>query len=73
MSLNFEKKKQLGKQIYYYTTGGIIIIIGVLFIFARFFKIKYIYSLDEIGRYMYGAICLLYGFFRLYRGFNLKK
>ena len=72
MPLNLEKNKLLGKQIYYYTTGSIIIIIGIFFIFARILKIKYLYSLDEIGRYMYGAICLLYGFFRLFRGFNIK-
>jgi hypothetical protein len=41
---------------------------AVVMLFAEKLKVDRFIEIDSAFRYMFGAICLLYGGFRLYRG-----
>lgn len=53
-----------------YDIGMSILLIGmsVIMLFGSYWGIDKILAIDNIFRYMFGGICLLYGAFRLYRG-----
>ena len=50
------------------TRAVIILGVGVFLFFGSLFKIEFVIQYDSFLRYGFGAICLLYGGFRLYRG-----
>lgn len=53
-----------------YDIGMSVLLIGmsVIMLFGSYWGIDKILAIDNIFRYMFGGICLLYGAFRLYRG-----
>ncbi|HEV9036198.1 MAG TPA: hypothetical protein VGQ51_06255 [Puia sp.] len=46
--------------------GIIIVGFGILFLLAPLFKLQL--SIDDLFRYIFAGLCLLYGGFRIYRG-----
>ncbi len=58
------------RMIYDITMALLFIGMAVVMFFAEKLKIDKIITFDSTFRYMFGAICLLYGGFRLYRGFK---
>ena len=70
--MNFEEKqKKSGSQfrsVYDYTMGVLWIAIGIFFLFQKNFG--YDFKLDHTLTIIFGASCLLYGGFRIYRGYK---
>lgn len=67
------KKKQISsmRSIMDYGMGVLFLLIGVFFLFHKQFG----YELDRFSRYpvldiVFGAVCLLYGGWRIYRGYK---
>lgn len=48
------------------TMAALILVIGILALFADYFGL--VLTIDNTIRYLFGALCILYGGFRLYRG-----
>ena len=46
------------------------ITMGVMMFVADKYQIKQLLEFDKLFRYIFASICLLYGGFRLYRGFK---
>ncbi|HUM97839.1 MAG TPA: hypothetical protein PK275_08270 [Chitinophagaceae bacterium] len=74
----YEKKRKkqvnLMRSMMDYTMGLIIIIIGVFFFFLRTKEIsvnQYLGKPDMLDKVL-GAMCLLYGAWRIYRGYQKK-
>jgi hypothetical protein len=71
----YEKKKRkqvsLMRSMMDYGIGILITGAGLFFFFRRFFKIPFNESFppDDMD-YIFGAICLLYGIWRIYRGYK---
>lgn len=69
------KSAATARRIYNISFGIIILVIGLVVLFID--KIhndtltQYFDLSDVLLRYMFGGLCLIYGFFRLYRG--IKK
>jgi hypothetical protein len=64
-----DRRKQgyiLRRAILDYGMGIIIFGFGVLFLFAP--KLGITLSIDDLYRYIFSGLCLLYGGFRIYRG-----
>jgi hypothetical protein len=64
-----DRRKQgyiLRRAILDYGMGIIIFGFGVLFLFAP--KLGIPLSIDDLYRYIFSGLCLLYGGFRIYRG-----
>lgn len=72
MENNFEARKQksyrLMRMTYDLTMAFLLLGMAAVMLFAAQMKIEQIASVDSYFRYPFGAICLLYGGFRLYRG-----
>ena len=58
------------RMIYDFTMAGLILGMSVILIFGDKFGLPLIADLDSFLRYSFGGLCLLYGGFRLYRGFK---
>lgn len=58
------------RMVYDFTMAGLIIGMSVILLFGDKFGLPLIADLDSFLRYSFGALCLLYGGFRLYRGFK---
>jgi uncharacterized membrane protein len=75
MSDQFREKQQKSyastRMIYDITMSVIILGFAFLLFFGPRLQIQKIMEVDPLLRYMFGAICVLYGGFRLYRG--IKK
>jgi hypothetical protein len=73
----YEKKRQkqlsLMRSILDYGMGIIIFLLGLFFLFRDQFKISFNVSFPpkDIEKY-FGALCLLYGSWRIYRGYKKK-
>ena len=66
-----KKSYNLMRMSYDITISLILLGMAVLMLFADKFKIEQLASKDnELFRYFFGGLCLLYGGFRLYRGFK---
>ena len=72
MATDFEEKKRkpysIRRSLMDYGMGIIIAGIGVFVAFAQ--KLGFEIDLDPILRYLFVGLCLLYGGFRIYRGYK---
>ncbi len=58
------------RRIYDFTMAILILGMAVVMLGAKKLNIEELISVDSSFRYLFGGICLLYGGFRLYRGFK---
>lgn len=65
------KRYRLSRTIYNIAMGILILAIGVVMFFGEKWNLTQITAYDPMIRYSFGALCIIYGAFRLYRG--LKK
>ena len=66
-----KKSYNLMRMSYDLTIAILLLGMSVLMLFADKLKIEQLASKDnEFFRYFFGGLCLLYGSFRLYRGFK---
>ena len=63
-----EKRYRLRRSIMDYGMGGIILCFGVFFLLAA--KLGVAFQIDDTFRYLFAGLCLLYGGFRIYRGYK---
>lgn len=74
MENEFRDKRQksyiLMRRIYDFTMAILILGMAVVMLGAKKLNIEELISVDSSFRYLFGGICLLYGGFRLYRGFK---
>lgn len=66
-----QKSYTIMRMIYDLTMAILLLGMAVVMLFAEKLKVDRFIEIDTSFRYMFGAICLLYGSFRLYRG--IKK
>ena len=70
--MNFEERREKAtlkfRSIYNYTMGVLWTAIGVFFLFQK--KFGYDLQLDKTLTAIFGASSLLYGVFRIYRGYK---
>ncbi len=64
-----EKRYMTMRSIKDYGMGILYIAVGLFIIFTEKMGFEMI-ALDKLFRYMFGGICLLYGGFRIYRGYR---
>jgi len=62
------KGYRLRRSIMDYGMGLIIFCLGILFLLAPRFGI--VLSIDDLFRYLFGGLCIIYGLFRIYRGYK---
>ena len=71
-SMNFEERQKVNssrmRSIYDYTMGVLWVAVGVVFLFQK--KIGIDLQLDKTLTTIFGVSSLLYGIFRIYRGFK---
>ena len=65
-----QKSYTLMRRIYDFTMALLILGMAVVMLGARKFNIEQLLGIDDMFRYLFGGVCLLYGGFRLYRGFK---
>lgn len=79
--MSFEEQREKHRKIYAfsrslldYIMGLMVIAAGIVFIKKDHFGIKQIQKADSDGLLipLFGAVCLLYGFWRIYRGYRKK-
>ena len=74
METEFRDKQQksytLMRMTYDLTMSVLLLGMAAVMFFAEKFKVMQIIGVDAMFRYFFGSICLLYGSFRLYRGFK---
>ncbi len=58
------------RKIYDITMALIFLAVAFSMFFLEQFKLDLVFTEDKLYRYFFGSICLLYGGFRLYRGFK---
>ena len=72
----YEKKKRkqvsLMKSIMDYGMGTLILLAGLFFLFHKNLKIPFGDNSDSIFDKFFGVMCLLYGSWRIYRGYKKK-
>ena len=72
MAIDFEEKKKkdysLRRAIMDYGMGVMIAGFGVFFAIAH--KIGFEFNIEPLFRYLFAGLCLLYGGFRIYRGYK---
>lgn len=72
MSNPFEERRRknyiLMRMVYDIGMSVLLIGMSVIMLFGSYWGIDKILAIDNIFRYMFGGICLMYGAFRLYRG-----
>ena len=70
--MNFEERQKVNssrmRSIYDYTMGVLWVAVGVVFLFQK--KIGIDLQLDKALTTIFGVSSLLYGIFRIYRGFK---
>lgn len=64
------KRYRQSRTIYNIVMGVLIISIGVISFFAEKWNLTTLSSYDPMIRNSFGVLCLIYGGFRLYRGFQ---
>ena len=65
-----EKTYRIFRSIYDFTMAALILGCGFVMFFAKYIHLDQIINLDNDWRIIFGCMCLLYGGFRLYRGFQ---
>lgn len=65
------KSYTIMRMIYDLTMAILLLGMAIVMLFAEKLNVDRFIEIDTSFRYMFGAICLLYGSFRLYRG--IKK
>ncbi len=60
------------RTIYDLGMGVLILTMAALMFFGVKWQIPQVQDMDELMRYLFGGLCLLYGGFRLYRGIKQK-
>ena len=65
-----EKTYRIFRSIYDFTMAALILGFEVVMFAAKYFHLDQVINLDNEWRIIFGCICLLYGGFRLYRGFQ---
>ena len=65
-----EKNYRIFRSIYDFTMAALILGFAVVMFAAKYFHLDQVINLDNEWRIIFGCICLLYGGFRLYRGFQ---
>ena len=65
-----EKTYRIFRSIYDFTMAALILGFAVVMFAANYFHLDQVINLDNEWRIIFGCICLLYGGFRLYRGFQ---
>lgn len=65
---NRSKGYILRRSIMDYGMGAIIFCLGLFFIMASKFGV--VFGIDNVLRYLFGGLCILYGLFRVYRGYK---
>ena len=72
MATDFEEKKRKAystrRSLMDYGMGIIIAGIGAFFAFSQ--KLGFEFDIDPLFRYLFAGLCLLYGGFRIYRGYK---
>ena len=70
MPTNFDEKRKSAyrgrRSIMDYGMGVMIAGFGVFFLVAP--KLGFQFGIDPVARYLFSALCLIYGVFRIYRG-----
>jgi hypothetical protein len=62
------KGYRMRRSIMDYGMGIIIICLGFFFLLAS--RLGITFNIDDKFRYLFGGLCILYGFFRVYRGYK---
>jgi hypothetical protein len=62
------KTYKMRRSIMDYGMGGIIFCLGFFFLLAP--KLGVSFNIDDLFRYLFAGLCILYGFFRIYRGYK---
>ena len=65
-----ERAYRLFKSIYDFSMAALILGCAVLMLGAKWFKLEQVLNVDADFRTIFGGMCLLYGGFMLYRGFQ---
>lgn len=51
-----------------YGMGAIIVCLGIFFLLSS--KLGVVFNIDDKFRYLFAGLCILYGSFRIYRGYK---
>lgn len=51
-----------------YGMGAIIFCLGIFFLLAP--KLGVVFGVEDMFRYLFAGLCILYGLFRVYRGYK---
>ncbi len=62
------RRYALRRSIMDYGMGIIIFGLGIFFLMANRFGVQF--GIDDMFRYLFGGLCILYGLFRVYRGYK---
>ena len=65
-----EKSYRIFRSIYDFSMAEVILGSGILMLFAKYLKLDQILNVDAEFRAIFGTLCMVYGTFRLYRGFK---
>jgi hypothetical protein len=65
-----EKTYRIFRSIYDFTMAALILGCSMVMFFAKYLHLDQIINLDNEWRIIFGCMCLAYGSFRLYRGFQ---
>ncbi len=69
---DFEQQQQKSqariRAIYAFTMGILLTLLGLLLIFYR--KLGFEFDIDPVYSGLFGGICILYGMFRVWRGYK---
>jgi hypothetical protein len=62
------KTYKMRRSIMDYGMGAVIFCLGIFFLLAP--KLGVAFNIDDLFRYLFAGLCILYGFFRIYRGYK---
>ncbi len=62
------KRYRIRRSIMDYGMGILIICLGIFFLIAS--RLGVTFNIDDLFRYLFGGLCILYGIFRVYRGYK---
>jgi hypothetical protein len=65
---NRSKRYKVRRSIMDYGMGIIIFCLGIFFMLAPRFGVQF--GIDDMFRYLFGGLCMIYGIFRIYRGYK---
>jgi hypothetical protein len=63
-----QKTQSRVRAVYAFTMGILLILLGLLLIFYR--KLGFAFDIDPLYSGLFGGICILYGLFRVWRGYK---